>query len=81
MNILKENFKFCLSAAGRAAIVAGIVYFSSCLVTKTLDGHGIDQAIVGAGVYFFIELARRFKVSHPLVPKGKKANIKFLLLP
>jgi len=75
-----SNLDFCIKTFYRALIVFGLVYFSACLSLGSLSFQSLESAFISSAIYFFIELARKFKVKMPPL-KSKKAQFEFLLFP
>jgi hypothetical protein len=71
------DFEFWKSTGTRAFVLLGFTFFS-ILVTGITDGYLeiLKGAVVAAGLYFFTELIRYYKME---VPEGKKVNFQPLL--
>lgn len=75
-----DDIEFTLKTFIRAVIVAGLVFFSNCLANGTLHFKGLEPAFIASGIYFFIELARKYQIDYTNITRTKK-EFGYILFP
>ena len=77
----KEDLKVWYGAVIRAAVVCGLSFFGMS-ITQGFCYSSLETGLITGGLYMFLELAKFYGIeSKDILPKTKKAQYRFLLLP
>jgi hypothetical protein len=77
----KQDLKVWYGAVIRAGVVLGLSFFGMS-ITQGFCYASLETGLVTGGLYMFVELAKFYGISTTeILPKTKKAQYRFLLLP